>query len=149
MPKDDKLPEPHLMISQIGHLNIVIRKAGDKLFREEDFPLEMDQIPVLMMVYYRRGASQQEICSALRRDKASINRTVAFLVKKHMAKVLDDATDKRKKRVQLTVTGNQLARRANIVIEKFGAFLASTLTEAENKQFHAIMAKLIETVSAA
>src|SRR6185503_4651521 len=100
--KRSQPPLPPLLLSQIGGLYKQIYKECDRIFRDISFPLEMDQIPVLMLLYYHGSASQQEISVQLQRDKASVNRTVAFLAREDMAIVVQDATDKRKTSVELT-----------------------------------------------
>jgi DNA-binding MarR family transcriptional regulator len=137
--------QPPLIIAQIGGLHITIRKECDRVFREQQFPVEMDQIPVLAVLYYNDGLSQQEICSKLQRDKASVNRTISFLSKRDMARVVQDATDKRKTRVELTTTGKELAIRADAVLKKIDAILVSTLSEKEVQQFSTLMRKLAGT----
>jgi DNA-binding MarR family transcriptional regulator len=136
---------PPLMISRIGRLYAQLRKECDKIFRQQQFPVEMDQIPVLALLYYKDGLSQQEICSCLQRDKASVNRTVSFLSKRDMAKVVQDVTDKRKTRVELTAAGKELAIQVDAVVKKVDTILTSALTEKEVEQFYTLTNKLIET----
>jgi len=138
---------PPVMIASIGALYHKIHRQCDKIFRENGFPLEMDQIPVLMRLYYSGAASQQEICSALLRDKASVNRTIALLAKKNFARVLKDATDKRKTSVELTETGNKLAAQAHILLENFNESLAATLTEDERTQFNSLALRLTDAIT--
>lgn len=140
-------PVPPLILSQIGFLYGRVYRACDKIFREKSFPLEMDQIPVIMTLYYKGGAFQQEISAQLHRDKASVNRTISFLLKKDIVKVIQDSNDKRKTIVELTASGKKMAKQAAIIIEEFDAFLVFALTEEEKKQFQSLMLKLIDTVN--
>ena len=139
--------QPSFIISRIGALHIHIRKECAKFFRQMSFPVEMDQIPVLALLYYADGLSQQQICSSLLRDKASVARTVSFFSKKDIVKVVQDATDKRKTRVDLTAKGKELARKADAVIRNFEGMLTSKLTEKETIQFNTTINKLIGTTS--
>lgn len=140
-------PVPHLLISQIGFLRTRILKECDKIFRDLDFPLEMDQIPVLVILYYSGSISQQDICFKLHRDKASINRTVTLLANKGIARVVADSTDKRKTRVELTALGKKLSAQADTEFQKFGSFLSSGLSPDELQLFHSLMQKLIDTIT--
>lgn len=135
------------MIAQIGAVSNRLRRECDKAFRDQGFPLEMDQIQVLLGIYYTGAASQQEICYKLQRDKASVNRTVSFLLKNDMIVVNQDVDDKRKTRVELTAYGQKLSIQANAVLEKFDAALAAELTDEEKKQFGNLMKKLISVVT--
>jgi len=142
---DEKLrPRPPLLVAQIGTLHKVMWKECDRIFREQDFPLEMDQLPVLMSLFYSGGTSQQEMSSKLLRDKASINRTVAFFVKKGIVTTAPDSADKRKTRVELTAAGKKLALKANILIEKYDGKLSAVFTADEKREFHRLMHLLIE-----
>jgi len=147
MNQDNASSVSPFMTFQIGALYLRIHKECDKIFRKKAFPLEMDQIPVVLRLHYKGGASQQEICSALQRDKASVNRTVSVLLKKDIVKVIQDSADKRKTLVTLTTTGKKLAKQANIILEEFNQFMSSVLTEEERKQFQSLMLKLIDTIT--
>lgn len=137
-------PRPPLLVAQIGFLHTILLKECDKVFREQDFPLEMDQLPVLMSLYYSGWASQQEMCSKLLRDKASINRTVAFFVKKGIVTTTPDSADKRKTRIELTAAGKKLAQKGNTIIEKYDEKLSAVFTTDEKREFHRLMYLLIE-----
>lgn len=147
MNRSTKRSAPPLMFAKVGALYHGIQRECSRVFKENGFPLEMDQIPVLLMLYYKEGASQQEICLNLQRDKASVNRTVSFLLKKDMVKVHRHAANKRKTCVELTAAGEKLAAQANVIIEKLDAFLSSALTEKEKEQFYTITPKLIERIT--
>ena len=135
------------MIANIGSLYHKIHRQCDKIFREHGFPLEMDQIPVLMRLYYSGAASQQEIGTALLRDKASVNRTIALLAKKDFARVLKDATDKRKTSVELTETGRKVAAQAHVLLENFNESLAATLTKDEGPLFNSLALRLAKAIT--
>ena len=138
---------PPVLIACIGSLYHKMHRQCDKIFREQGLPLEMDQIPVLMRLYYSGKASQQEICSQLGRDKASVNRTIAFLVKKDFVRVLKDTADKRKTCVELTETGNKLAAQTHTLLENFNESLAATLTEDERTLFNSLALRLTEAIT--
>jgi len=140
-------PAPPSLVAQIGSLYHKIHKECDKIFREHDFPLQMDQIPVLMMLYYSGGASQKATGTALGRDKASINRTISVLLKKDFVKVIPDIVDKRKTRVELTASGEKLAKQADTILGRFDALLSSELTEEERKGLDKTMLKLIGIIT--
>jgi DNA-binding MarR family transcriptional regulator len=140
-------PAPPSLVAQIGSLYHKIYKECDKIFREDDFPLQMDQIPVLMSLYYSGGASQKATGSALGRDKASVNRTIAVLLKKDFVKVIPDTVDRRKTHVELTASGEKLAKQADAILGRFNAVLSSELTEEERKALDKTMLKLIRVVT--
>lgn len=108
----------------------------------------MDQIPVLMSLYYSGGVSQKDIGADLGRDKASINRTISVLLKNDLVKVTPDTIDKRKTCIELTASGEKLSKQADAIITRFDTVLSSDLTEAERKEFDKTMLKLIGIVTA-
>jgi len=93
------------------------------------------------------GESQKSIGTALGRDKASINRTISFLLKKDIAKVIPDVVDRRKTHVELTASGEKLAKQADAILGRFDAVLSSDLTAEERKEFDETMLKLIGIVT--
>ena len=140
-------PAPPSLVAQIGALYNRIYKECDKIFSGHNFPLQMDQIPVLMVLYYSGGASQKTICTDLGRDKASINRTISVLLKKDLVKVIPDTVDKRKTHVKLTASGESVAKQADAIVGRFDAVLSSELTKQERKEFDKTMQKLIGIVT--
>ena len=138
---------PPSLIAQIGSFYHRLYRECDKVFRGHDFPLQMDQVPVLMVLYYSGGASQKVIGTDLGRDKASVNRTISVFLKQDLVKVIPDAVDKRKSHVELTASGEKLAKQADAVLGRFDAVLSSELTEKERKEFDKTMLKLIEVVT--
>jgi DNA-binding MarR family transcriptional regulator len=100
-----------------------------------------------MVLYYSGGASQKTIGTDLGRDKASINRTISVLLKNDFVKVIPDAVDKRKTYVELTTTGEKLAKQADAILGKFDAVLSSELTGEERTGFDKTMLKLIGIVT--
>jgi len=147
MNRNNESSVPVLMLFEVGRLYGKIYKRCDKIFKEKSFPFEMDQIPVLMRLYYKGAASQQEIYSGLQRDKASVNRTISVLLKKNIVEVIQDVTDKRKTIVELTASGKKLAMQANTILEEFDASLSSAFTKEERKQFHSLMLRLMDSVT--
>lgn len=140
-------PAPPSLVAQIGALYHRLYKECDKIFRGHDFPLQMDQIPVLMSLYYSGGASQKDIGIGLGRDKASVNRTISVLLKSDIVRVIQDAVDKRKTYVELTASGEKLAKQADAILARFDAVLSSELPEEERKEFDKTMLKLIGVVT--
>jgi DNA-binding MarR family transcriptional regulator len=140
-------PAPPSLIAQIGALYNRIYKECDKVFREHNFPLQMDQVPVLMVLYYSGGASQKTIGTDLGRDKASVNRTISVLLKKDFVKVIPDTVDKRKTHVELTASGESVAKQADAILARFDAVLSSELTEEERKEIDKAMQKLTGIVT--
>ena len=138
----NRRPNPPTLLAQIGSLYTRAHRACESEFREQGFPLDFDQVPVLLSLYYSGGASQQEIYTRLSRDKASVNRTVSFLTKKGFTTVTPDAGDRRKTIVELSPKGKDVAKQGNVILEKYDAMLSSRLTAEERKVLHDLIGKL-------
>jgi DNA-binding MarR family transcriptional regulator len=130
------------ILAGTGSLRLKILKECDKLFREKDFPFEMDQVQVVIVLYFSKGLSQQEIGIQLQRDKASVNRTVTLFSKKGLVKIVPDKEYRRKTMVELTARGKDLAKQTIEILIKYEHSLASALTEEEYRQFTLVLAKL-------
>jgi|SRR6186713_254377 len=136
---------PHSVVRLVGMLHLITLRECDKIFRQQNFVLEMDQIPVILMLCYNAGWSQKEICNKLQRDKASVNRTISIMSKKGLARVVQDANDRRKTRIELTALGKEVAKQADDVIKQVNTMMTTVLTEKELQQFSSLIKKLIDT----
>jgi len=98
-----------LLLFKIFNIHKIICNKANKYFSKEGVVIQVEQIPVLMTVYYNGPQTQQDIAHELYRDKSSVLRTVASLVTSGYLVVTPDGTDKRKKLVNLTHKGEQTA----------------------------------------
>lgn len=135
---------PNGIIFKIGALHHRILRDCNKLFREKEFVLEMDQVPVVLSLYYSGAASQQEICARLQRNKASVNRTISFLYDKNLVSVTQDIIDKRKTVIALTPAGKKVAAQAHAMLEKYNLDLSAVFTKKEQLQFQQLLLKLAD-----
>jgi len=140
---EDYLRQSTRIIAGVGSLRLKTLKDCDKLFREKDFPFEMDQVQILIVLYNSKGLSQQEIGSRLQRDKASVNRTVSLFGKKGLVKIVQDKDDGRKTRVELTTVGKEWAKQTVSILVKYEQHLATALSKDEYRQFCFLLDKLI------
>jgi MarR family transcriptional repressor of mepA len=131
------------LIAGIGALRLMVLRECDRLFREKDFPLDMDQVSVLRLLYNSPGLSQKEIGALLQRDKASVNRTISLFSEKGIVKVVTDKQDKRKTSIEFTSEGKNLVRQTEVVLAKYEKYLASLFTEEEYQTFNLLVNKLL------
>ena len=131
------------LIAGIGALRLMVLRECDRLFREKDFPLDMDQVSVLRLLYNSPGLSQKEIGALLQRDKASVNRTISLFSEKGIVKVVTDKQDKRKTRIEFTMEGKNLVRQTDVILAKYEKKLASLFTEEEYQTFNLLVDKLL------
>jgi DNA-binding MarR family transcriptional regulator len=131
------------LIAGIGALRLMVLRECDRLFREKDFPLDMDQVSVLRLLYNSPGLSQKEIGALLQRDKASVNRTISLFSEKGIVKVVTDKQDKRKTSIEFTMEGKNLMKQTDVILAKYEKKLASLFTEEEYQTFNLLVNKLL------
>lgn len=131
------------LIAGVGALRLKVLRECDRLFREKDFPLDMDQVTVLRLLHGSPGLSQKEIGALLQRDKASVNRTISVFSEKGIVDVVTDKQDKRKTRIELTSEGKRLAKQTETMLVKYEQHLASLLSEKEYQTFNLLLNKLL------
>lgn len=100
-----------LLLFKIFNIHKIICNKANKLFSKDGVNIQFEQIPVLMVAYYHGPVSQQDIADEITRDKSSVLRTIASLESAGFLQVQPDATDKRKKLVSITDTGEDLAKK--------------------------------------
>ena len=69
-----------LLLFKIFNIHKIICNKSNKNFSNEGLNIQVEQIPVAMVIYYNGPQSQQDIAHELVRDKSSVLRTVASLV---------------------------------------------------------------------
>ena len=131
------------LISGIGALRLKVLRECDRLFREKNFPLDMDQVSVLRLLNSSPALSQKEIGAILQRDKGSVNRTISVFSGKGIVKVVTDKQDKRMTRIELTMEGKNLAKQTEMVLAKYEKHLASLFSEEEYQTFNLLANKLL------
>lgn len=134
---------PKLTLFHIGHLfNNALRECG-RILHEKNLPIDMDQVQVLLYIHYSASGSQQEISRGLQRDKASVNRTMAFLSRKGIVNIEPDKQDKRRTIIGLTPLGKELAKQVEEILTEFDRTLTAPFTADERKQFSLLIDKLM------
>lgn len=133
---------PDLIIFNISTLGTYINQAGNRICHEKEFNLEMDQLPLLMLLYYTEFDSQQSIADALMRNKASVARTVSYLLKCGYVHI-SPGPDKRKNSIRLSDKGMKIAAEVEKSIFNLEDKLLSEFNGAEVKRIKQLLMKLI------
>lgn len=141
--KDHTSPLPDLIIFNLASINSFIIRFGNKVVRDNGLSLEMDQMPVIMALYYTKAQSQQAIADALNRNKASIARSVSYLQKAGMVSITQNGGDKRKNILQLTFEGAAIAAKVEKHLYALEEELFSGFSPSEIRQLKKLLAKVI------
>ena len=120
-----------LLLFRIFHLHKIICNKANKSFSKEGIQIQVEQIPVLMVLHHLGPQSQQDIAHELLRDKSSILRTVSSLQTAGFLKVENDLVDKRKKLVKLSSQGIWLAEKIASEVGDMDTRMFSNLSVAE------------------
>lgn len=131
------------VIFHLGHLTKIVNNKANHIFQNAGYQVRIEQVPVLMTLYYNGNLSQQELANLVGRDKSSIQRTVVTLCKNRLIKIDSDWADKRKNIVVLTDSGRQLSQTMEQGMIHLEAVLFSHIGKADQEQLIQ-MIKLIE-----
>jgi len=136
-----------LLLFKIFHIHKIICNKANKFFSKEGIVIQVEQIPVLMTLFYNGPQTQQGIANELLRDKSSVLRTVASLVTVGYLVVTPDGTDKRKKLINLTVKGEQAAQWINKEMVQTDDKMFSNLSVAEKLIMTELLDKCVNHIS--
>ncbi len=119
------------MLFRIFHLHKIICNKANRFFSNEGMQIQVEQIPVLMVIHHLGPCSQQDIAHELLRDKSSVLRTVSSLQSAGFLKVENDSEDKRKKLVKLSAQGFWLTEKITAEVGEMDDRMFSNLSVAE------------------
>ncbi len=123
------------IIFQFHQLHNAIFRVANKMIEASSVPLKMEQIPVIMTLYFFKTKSQQSLADQVNRDKSSIFRTAAALEKKGLLKFKKDPNDARKKILELTDTGKFVAKQIGELISKIEKEIGEALSNRPKEEF--------------
>jgi DNA-binding MarR family transcriptional regulator len=136
-----------LLLFKIFNLHKIISNKSNKSFSNEGLNIQVEQIPVAMVIYYHGPQSQQDIAHELVRDKSSVLRTVASLVTAGYLVVEQDTIDKRKKFVNLTPKGLELCKRLAAEVNIMDKMMFSNLSVAEKLLLTELLEKCTDHIN--
>ena len=114
---------------------LVFKKMNSELIAE-GIPVIAEQIPILMVVYFKEDViTQQDIANVLQKDKAGIQRSVQTLHKDGFLKIESDTEDKRKNLISLTSSGKFVCEKIQTLAMAFNNQIMEHFSEEEQKTF--------------
>lgn len=136
-----------LILMNLGDLHRELFNKANKFMNKKGFPIQAEQIPVLMTCYCVGNTSQQEIADVCGRDKSSVQRTVTYLVKHGLVEIAQDANDKRKNIVKLTAEGKSLGKKIEDgVVRMEERLFGGKISEEDKKAFIEAIRKIKKIV---
>ncbi|WP_158798358.1 MarR family winged helix-turn-helix transcriptional regulator [Pedobacter sp. L105] len=118
---------------QVMRMRKSIFRKTNLLLTEAGINLQMEQLPILVILQKRGTLSQRELSDITLRDKSSILRSVSALQKKKLLVVEQDSIDRRKNNIDLSPEGKRLATQIAEIMQKAEDDALSVFSDAERK----------------
>ena len=123
-------------------VSLIYRKQtaylNDKL---KDVNLSSGLYPLLINVYKHKGISQEELASKLHVNESTITRNLDKLEKKGL---ITKTPEKRKKIINVTQEGGEIAQKVMDYDEKWDETIKKNLTQKEFQDFQKLLIKICE-----
>lgn len=133
---------------RVVELHKAIYNKSNKIINKDGWGLQVEQLPVLMVIYFGGACSQQDIADKLIRDKSSVLRSVVSLEGRGFLVTAPDPFDKRKKMVQLSNAGKKLGDKIAEEVTKLDKLLFACLDKEELALFESLLKKCEQSISA-
>lgn len=127
------------LIFQFHHIHNIMFRVANKMINASAVPIKMEQLPVLMTLFYFKEQSQQSVANHISRDKSSVLRTAQALEKKGLLAFTKDEQDARRKVLALTETGKFVAIQVEDLIRDIEKEIAAALSDRPKKELLGIL----------
>lgn len=123
------------ILFEFQQLHNTIFRVANKMIEESSVPIKIEQLPVLMCLYFYKNQTQQSISTLINRDKSSVFRTTKALEKKGLLSFKKDEHDARRKQIKLTETGKFVALQIGTLIKKIEKEIGEALSQQPKEKF--------------
>ena len=121
---------------KLGNVTRLVFKKMNSELALEGIPVLAEQVPVLMVVYFKEHAiTQQDIANILQKDKSGILRSVQTLKKDGFLAIESDVEDKRKNLISLTASGKFVCEKIQALAMAFNNQIMEHFSTEERKTF--------------
>jgi DNA-binding MarR family transcriptional regulator len=127
---------------RITHTMRHMAETMDHALAADNFPLAGDQVPLLLLSAQFEGRSIQDLAGIIKKDKAGILRGLRSFEKRGLIRFQDDAADRRKRLVFLTLKGLELMERMVAKTEAIEKRLIRGIAAAELDRLYATLGKI-------
>lgn len=129
------------LIFQFHQLHNTMFRAANKKIESSSVPIKMEQLPVLMTLYYFKEQPQQSLADLINRDKSSVLRTARALEKRGLLTYKKDKTDARRKVLTLTETGVFVAIKVEGLVKEIENGIGEALSDRPKKEILELLKK--------
>ncbi|WP_026261964.1 MarR family winged helix-turn-helix transcriptional regulator [Spirosoma panaciterrae] len=132
------------LIFTANHMGHLLAKQSNRELTRLGFTLQIEQVPILFMVYFSGEdlLSQGEIANMLQKDKSGIQRSLRTLERDGYLRIVPDSIDRRKNLIQLTPAGKMVVEKAIETAETIDKQVTDQLTTEELDAFLATLRKI-------
>lgn len=102
-----------------GHISALVNKLLNRVFRESELPLTVEQWTILCSLWNEDKQTQQSLCNKTFKEKASVTRLIDTLERNHYVARMSHPNDRRTNLICLTKRGTELEERANKIVLDF------------------------------
>ncbi|REA62037.1 MarR family transcriptional regulator [Dyadobacter luteus] len=128
---------------KLGNVTRLVFKKMNSALISEGIPVQAEQIPILMVVYFKEdNITQQDIANVLQKDKAGIQRSVQTLSKDGFLKIESDIEDKRKNLISVTASGKFVCEKIQALAIAFHRQIMEYYTEEEQKTLLSLLNRM-------
>jgi len=116
---------------QVMRMRKAIFRRTTQLMTEAGVQLQIEQLPLLVILQKHTTLSQRELSDITLRDKSSVLRSVTALQKKGLVLVEQDNADKRKNNISLSPEGTLLATQIRKLMHRAENEVLAVFSDAE------------------
>jgi len=116
---------------QVMRMRKAIFRRTTQLMTEAGVQLQIEQLPLLVILQKHTTLSQRELSDITLRDKSSVLRSVTALQKKGLVLVEQDNADKRKNNISLSPEGALLATQIRKLMHRAENEVLAVFSDAE------------------
>lgn len=140
------MKSPHSLSVNIIYLISEIQKQAadevNRLFREKGFTVSIEQFAVLAVLWYQDGANQKYIAEQINRDKTTVSRTIATMIRGGLLMKAPDPSDGRGTLIYLTPQGTEIQQ---ALVEATGAFYQRALKDISEED-HRVALRVLQQI---
>lgn len=105
------------LILQMLRTRMAFRQTLQRVLKRNNVDMTFEMLQVMNCLWMEQGVSQQYLAEKTAKDKACLTNLITNLEKKKWVVRKEDPTDRRNRRVYLTILGEQLAETVKPLIK--------------------------------
>ena len=112
------------LLYHLGEIGKTLRDQVTKVIREHGYDLSPEQFTILVMLWYQTEMPQAELIHKLNRDKTTVSRVLARMIKNKLITRTSDTPGKKENIIRITPKGKAIQE---TLIQKTGTIYVQAL----------------------